>query len=205
MTTIKITEDDYESAVDVVHALLHSKGTMVYPTDTVYGIGGDATSEEVVKRIHGMKGTDEKKPMSVMMADFGMIDYYCETGIWEDMIMSRYLPGPYTFILKKNERRYIPASEGDTLGVRMPDSAFCQALCKAFRKPIITTSANLTGEAVATRLDDVDKEVLDAVDVVIDGGPTRYQSPSIVVDLVERKVLREGSNKEIEVVELPER
>lgn len=205
MTTIKITDVDYESAVDVVHALLHSKGTMVYPTDTVYGIGGDATSEEVVKKIHGIKGTGEKKPMSVMMADFGMIDYYCETGVWEDMILSRYLPGPYTFILKKNERRYLPASEGDTLGVRIPDSPFCQALCEAFRKPIITTSANITGDIAPIKLDDVDKKVLDAVDVVVDGGRTRYRSPSIVVDLVERRILREGSNKEIEIVELPER
>jgi len=205
MTTIKITEDDYESAVDVVHALLHSKGTMVYPTDTVYGIGGDATSDEVVKKIHEMKGIKDKRPMSVMVADFGMIDYYCETGVWEDMIMSRYLPGPYTFILKKNERRYLPVSEGDTLGVRMPDSPFCQALCKAFSKPIITTSANLTGEAAPTKVNDVDKKVLDTVDVVVDGGYTKYRSPSIVVDLVKRKVIREGSSEEIEIVELPER
>ena len=106
---------------------------------------------------------------------------------------------------KKNERRYLPASEGDTLGVRIPDSPFCQALCEAFRKPIITTSANITGDIAPIKLDDVDKKVLDAVDVVVDGGRTRYRSPSIVVDLVERKILREGSSKEIEVVELPER
>ena len=205
MTTIKITEDDYESAVDVAHALMHSKGVMVYPTDTVYGIGGDATSEEVVKKIHEIKGIKDKRPMSVMVADLGMIDYYCETGIWEDLILSRYLPGPYTFILKKDKRRYMPVSEEDTIGVRIPDSPFCQALCKKFGKPIISTSANPTGGIAPTKLDDVDKRILDEVDVVVDGDLTKYRSSSIVVDLVQRKVLREGSSEEIEVVELPER
>ncbi|MFZ5501524.1 MAG: L-threonylcarbamoyladenylate synthase, partial [Candidatus Micrarchaeota archaeon] len=120
MTTIKITDTDYESAVDVAHALLQTKGVMVYPTDTVYGIGGDATSDEVVEKILKIKGIAEKRPLSVMVADVGMIDYYCETGLWEDMILGRYLPGPYTFILKRDGRRYIAASTGETLGVRIP-------------------------------------------------------------------------------------
>lgn len=205
MTTIKITDDDYESAVDVAHALMHSKGVMVYPTDTVYGIGGDATSEEVVKKIHELKGIKEKRPMSVMVSDLGMIDYYCETGIWEDLILSRYLPGPYTFILKKDKNRFLPVTDGDTLGVRIPDSPFCQALCKEFGKPIITTSANPTGGIAPTKLDDVDKRIQDEVDVVVDGGSTRYGTASIVVDLVERKVLREGVSEDIEAVEFPER
>lgn len=205
MTTLKITDDDYESAVDVASALLHSKGTMVYPTDTVYGIGGDATSDDVVERVRKMKGISDKRPLSVMVSDLGMVDYYCETGVWEDMIMSRYLPGPYTFILRRDGRRYIAASNSETLGVRIPDSPFCKALCKAFGKPIITTSANPTGQPAPTRIEDVDREMLEGVEVVIDGGPTKYRSPSIVVDLVERKVLRGGSGEEIRLVELPER
>lgn len=200
---LRITEDDYESAVDVAHALLHSGGVFVYPTDTVYGLGGDATSEKVVEKIHRIKRIEKKRPMSVMMADFGMIDEYCETGLWEDMILRKYLPGPYTFVLKK--RRELPATDSEKLGVRIPDNAFCQALCLEFGGPIITTSANITSRAPPTRLEEVEKEIIDSVDVVIDGGVTKYRTPSLVIDLVEGKILREGKSESISIIELPAR
>ncbi|MFH0737365.1 MAG: L-threonylcarbamoyladenylate synthase [Candidatus Micrarchaeota archaeon] len=204
MTAIlKISDDDYESAVDVAHTMLHSRCLMVYPTDTVYGIGGDATSAEVVGKIHKLKGIRGRKPMSVMVSDFGMIEYFCDTGVWEDMILDRYLPGPYTFILKK--KRDLPASDTDRLGIRMPDSPFCKALCEVFGKPIITTSANLTGGIPPTKLEDVEKKVLDGVDLAIDGGFTKYRCPSPVIDLVDRTMKREGSNEKIDLVRFPER
>jgi L-threonylcarbamoyladenylate synthase len=203
-TTLKITEDDFDSGVDVALALLKSGGVLVYPTDTVYGIGGDATSEEVVKEVHRVKGSERSKPLSVMVSDFGMIDYYCDTGVWEDMILDKYLPGPYTFVLKKSEKRYMPASPSERLGVRIPDSAFCQALCQRFGRPIITTSANLTGQKPPVEFGQIDKKVLDQVKVAIDGGATKYKTPSIVIDLVERRYLREGAKSGVSLIDLPE-
>jgi len=201
-TILKITRENFKSALDIARPILQSGGIIVYPTDTVYGIGGDATSEEVVKKIHKIKGIAEQKPLSVMVGDFGMIDYYCDTGLWEDVILKRYLPGPYTFILKK--RRPLPASETDKLGIRMPDHPFCQALCWMFGRPIISTSANLTGQEPPDTLQEVDGSILDAAEVAIDGGPTEYGSASAVVDLVEKKFIRKGL-KEISLVEFPER
>lgn len=200
--TIKITDEDYEAAVDVAKTVLGSKGVLVYPTDTVYGIGGDATSDEVVKKVRAIKGIDEKKPLSAMMADFGMIEYYCESGIWEDIILKKYLPGPYTFVLKL--RRPLAVTGNEKIGVRMPDSLFCQSLCQAFGRPIVTTSANPTGQKAPAELQGVDKKVLDAVGLAIDGGPTKYGTASAVVDLVERKMVREGSKEIIDLLELPE-
>ncbi|MEW6721669.1 MAG: L-threonylcarbamoyladenylate synthase [Candidatus Micrarchaeota archaeon] len=203
MTVIKVDEE-VDSAVDVALALLRTGGVMVYPTDTVYGIGGDAESESVVRKIHEIKGIQGRRPMSVMVSDFGMIEYYCETGLWEDMILGRYLPGPYTFILKKNPRRYLPASPDETIGVRIPDSAFCQELCRRFGKPVISTSANITKGVPATKLSDVDRKVLDSVPLAVDGGQTKYRSPSVIVDLVQRKIMREGASEAISLVSLPE-
>jgi L-threonylcarbamoyladenylate synthase len=202
MTTIKITEEDYESAVDVANAELKSGRIIVYPTDTVYGIGGDATNEGVVRRIHEIKGITDKRPMSVMMSDLSMIEYYCETGIWEDIILKKYLPGPYTFVLKK--RQYIPASETEKLGVRIPDNAFCQALCRRFGRPIITTSANITSQKPPVNFSGIEEEIIKSADLAIDGGPTKYRQPSVVIDLVERKLLREGAKDGISLLELPE-
>lgn len=203
MTVLKITEDDFDAAVDIAAAILKNGGTIVYPTDTVYGIGADAASAEAVGKIRAIKGIGAKKPMSVMVSDLVMVDYFCETGVWEDIILRKYLPGPYTFILKK--ARDIPASDTGTLGVRIPDSQFCQALCMKFGRPIVTTSANPTGMMPPTRFDDVDKGVLGAVDISIDGGPTKYGAASTVIDLVERRMLRKGEKDWIELVDLPER
>jgi L-threonylcarbamoyladenylate synthase len=201
-TVLKITEDDFDAALDIAVAALRSGEVFIYPTDTVYGIGGDATSEDVVRKIHGIKKITDRRPMSVMVPDPGMIEYYCETGIWEDIILRKYLPGPYTFVLKR--QRYIPASATGKLGVRIPDSAFCRRLCQRFGKPIVSTSANITKQKPATRLDYVDKEVLDAVGLAIDGGETKYHGPSIVIDLVDRKMLREGMKEGISLLDLPE-
>jgi L-threonylcarbamoyladenylate synthase len=190
-TVLKITEDDFDAAIDVIDPLLHSGGIFIYPTDTVYGIGGKADSSDVVRKINAIKGSESSKPLSVMVADFGMIDEYCDTGIWEDVILRRYLPGPYTFILKL--RKPFAASGTDRVGVRMPDSAFCRALCERIGEPVITTSANLSGRNAPVRFGDIDKKILDSVQVAVDGGPTKYGKASMVLDLVDVATLREGA------------
>ncbi len=203
MTVLTITEEDYGAAVDVAVALLRTGGTLVYPTDTVYGLGADATNADAVAKVLRMKGVEGGKPLSVMMPDLGMVEYYCDTGVWEDMILRRYLPGPYTFILRKV--RPLPASETDTLGVRIPDSRFCRELCRRLGRPVVTTSANPTGKPPPVSLADVEKPVLDAADVAIDGGRTKYGTASTIIDLVERRMLRQGDEGWISLVDLPER
>ncbi len=198
-TVLRISEEDFESAIDVIDPLIHSGGVFVYPTDTVYGIGGKADSSDVVRKINAIKGSDPSKPLSVMVSDFGMIDEYCNTGIWEDIILRRYLPGPYTFILKL--RKQIAASGTDRLGVRMPDSAFCRALCERIGEPVITTSANPSGRKAPVRFGDIDKKILDSVQVAVDGGPTKYRKASLVLDLVDMAQLRKGAKG----IEIPER
>jgi L-threonylcarbamoyladenylate synthase len=198
-TVLKIAGDDFEGAIDVIDPLVHSGGVFVYPTDTVYGIGGKADSADVVRKINAIKGSDRSKPLSVMVSDFGMIDEYCETGIWEDMILKRYLPGPYTFILKL--RRPMAASGTDRLGVRMPESAFCRALCERIGEPVITTSANLSGRKAPVQFSEIDARILASVQVAVDGGPTKYRKASLVLDLVDVAQLREGAKG----IEIPER
>lgn len=198
-TIIGISEDDFEAAVDVAAAQLETGGLLVYPTDTVYGLGCDATSEEAVKKVLALKGIRERKPLSVMVADFGMVEYYCETGIWEDITLKKYLPGPYTFILKQH--RPLPASLTGRLGVRMPDSAFCQALCARLGRPVVTTSANPTGRPAPVKFGEVDVGIIGGAGLAVDGGETKYRGPSIVIDLVDEKVMREG----VKGIDLPER
>lgn len=201
MIVLKIKKDDLDSALNAADGMLRAGKIIVYPTDTVYGIGCDATNEEAVDRLRKIKGIGRDKELSVMVGDYGAIDYYCETGIWEDMAVRKYLPGPYTFILKK--QRGIHASYTEKLGVRIPENEFCQNLARKFGGPIITTSANPTRQPAPTKFGDIEKKVLEQVDLAIDGGETKYRGHSIVFDLVDHKLIRESD--QIDLLNFPER
>jgi L-threonylcarbamoyladenylate synthase len=204
MTTIlKITEDDFDAAIDAIIPILKSGGIIVYPTDTVYGIGCDGTNEEAVKKVLAAKEIPSQRALSVMVGDYGTIEYYCDTGIWEDIIVKHFLPGPYTFILQKANLRIVPASPNEKLGIRIPENLFCQCLCQRFGRPIVSTSANLTGNPAPVIFEEVDKKILDKVDLAIDGGVTKYKGPSLIIDLVEHKMLRMGGQT-VDLVKLPE-
>ena len=200
MITLKITKEDFDSALYAAEGMLRAGKIIVYPTDTVYGIGCDATNGEAVDRLRKIKRIEKDKQLSVMVGDYSTIEFYCETGIWEDIAVKKYLPGPYTFILKK--QRDIHASYSDKLGIRIPDNEFCQLLAQRFGRPIITTSANPTGQPAPTKFEDIDRKVLEEVDLAIDGGKTKYATHSTVFDLVDHKLVRE--NDEISLVDLPE-
>jgi len=169
---------------------IENKGIIIYPTDTVYGIGGDATDIEVVQKVREIKGAKKTKSMSVIMSDLEMIKDYCELDVNEDFTLKKYLPGPYTFILKLH--RPLPVTSDLTLGVRIPEHNFSHQLSEAVGKPIISTSANKTGEDPPRSFQEVDKSILEKADIAIDGGFTRYSGPSDVIDLVNKKVIRKG-------------
>jgi L-threonylcarbamoyladenylate synthase len=190
-TIIRIEDDDdLEGAVGIADAMLRSGGVIIYPTDTVYGLGCDANNPEAIEKVHKIKGIESRKPFSVMMSGFRMVDEYCETGLWEDITLGKYLPGPYTFLVKN--KGLCAASKNAKLGIRIPDSDFCQALCTRFGKPIVTTSANISGSNAPFRFEDIEKSVIDAAGVAIDQGPTKYEGPSVIIDLVDRKLMRKG-------------
>ncbi|NYZ77088.1 threonylcarbamoyl-AMP synthase [Candidatus Micrarchaeota archaeon] len=192
---------------DIDRALYRAKDAvlsgkvLIYPTDTVYGIGGDATRQETVDRVRKIKGLGSDKPLSVMMADMNMIEEYCEIGLWEEMILKRYLPGPHTFILKLNKP--LPVSSDGTLGVRIPESDFCNRLSEEVAKPIVSTSANKTGELPPTAFEEIGNGIVEAADIAVDNGPTRYRKSSDVVDLVNKKIIRKGVGV-IDLTKFPE-
>lgn len=188
---IKLEKARLQNTIDETVKVLEEGGIVIYPTDTVYGIGGDATSPAVVEKVREIKGIEKEKPFSVIMADLGMIEEYCVVNFAEELILKKYLPGPYTFILKVH--RPIAATTTLTLGVRIPEHAFCTAVCEKFKKPIVTTSANKTGEAPPHTFSGISREVLEAADLAIDAGQTKYEQPSVLVDLVEKKIIREGA------------
>jgi L-threonylcarbamoyladenylate synthase len=151
----------------------------IYPTDTIYGLGCDATNSESVKLIKKIKYREKDKPMSVIAPSIEWIKQNC---IVEDVLLEKYLPGPYTLILKKKDPNFLKeVSANDSLGVRIPDCEFAK-LVENTGRPFITTSVNFAGEPFAVKISDIPHEILDMVDIILGVGELAGRPSTLVVD-----------------------
>ena len=174
---------------------LREGGVIVYPTDTVYGLGCDITMKHGVERIVRIKGRDPKKPMSIVCSDLTDISRYALVSNVAYRILKRFLPGPYTFILEAT--REVPRmllTKQKTVGIRVPDHPAALDLVRELGHPILSTSANPSGVDPLGDPDEIEKLLGPVVDVILDAGPLPH-IPSTVVSLVGDNVdvLREGA------------
>lgn len=161
--------------------ILRAGGILLYPTDTVWGIGCDASNADAVQRIYDLKRSENKKSMLVLCASADMVVRYVNRAPGIAFEVMEMATSPLTLILPGAvgvAENLIP-DEG-TLGVRVPDHAFCQRVLRGLGRPIVSTSANITGEATPERLQEVAREIVDGVDFVVnprfEGKPTRKAS-----------------------------
>jgi len=154
----------------------------IYPTDTIYGIGCNALNELSVEKIKEIKGRDRNKPLSIIAPGIDWVKKHCIV----DVNLKKYLPGPYTIILKKKDPKFlIHVSNVDTIGIRIPNSKFSKNVAEA-GVPFITTSVNFSGEPFAKSVKEVAKEILTKVDRVIDGGVLGGSPSTLVIGGKER-------------------
>lgn len=175
--------------------ILQGGGVIIYPTDTVYGLGCDITSKSAVERIQRIKGRDEKKPMSFVCADLTDISHYAKVSNFAYRIMKRMLPGAYTFVLPATkETPKILRSRQKTVGIRIPDHSVSTALVSQVGRPLLSTSANRSEQDAITDPWQLEEELGNEVDLILECGPLPVL-PSSVVSLVgdEVQILREGS------------
>ena len=136
-----------QQAVDV----LRSGGVIIYPTDTIYGIGCDITNKQAIERVQRIKGRDKKKPMSFVCADLTHISDYAKVSNYAHRILKRCLPGAYTFVLPATrETPRVLQSKQKTIGLRIPNHPIPLALVSALGQPILSTSANRSEQEVIT-------------------------------------------------------
>ena len=173
-----------QKAVEKCIEVLRAGGLILYPTDTVWGIGCDATNEEAVQKIYKLKQSEDKRSMLCLMRDGDMIVRYVNKAPGIAFEVMELSDKPLTAILPGAvgvAPSLIP--EAGTLGVRIPQHDFCQALLRKFGKPIVSTSANISGEETAKRLKDVVEEIINGVDYVVnprfEGKPTLKPSSII--------------------------
>jgi L-threonylcarbamoyladenylate synthase len=163
---------------------------LVYPTDTVYGIGCAVDSEEV-RRVFEIKGRSQTLPLSIACSDLAMAKEYAEISAGDETYIRERLFEPYTFIARKKDSVPDIVTAGkDTVGIRIPDHPVVKGLVAYAGKPIITTSANLSGKPSPASFEEIDEKIISAVDVAIDSGRCRIGKASTVVDLKTKKILR---------------
>jgi len=149
----------------------------IYPTDTIYGLGCDATNEQAVEKIKQIKERDRDKPLSVIAPSFKWI----EENFIVDADLHKYLPGPYTIILKKKNLDFLKhVSNADTIGIRIPDCDFTKQIQEA-GVPFITTSVNLSGQPFAKNVDEIPEGIKNKVDVIVDVGELNGKPSTLIV------------------------
>lgn len=186
-----ISLSDYDTAKEAAKAIISSDGLLIYPTDTLYGLGCNALSEKAVGKVYAAKKREGKKPLSMIVADYPMLIEYCEVSGAQERILHSLLPGPYTFILPL--RKKLPVSPAMSVGVRVPEHMFMRCISRELSLPIVSTSANFSGEKEAAEISELRSEILGAAGLVVDGGRCQYAQGSTVIDLMQMKVLRAGA------------
>lgn len=176
--------------------VLEQGGIIIYPTDTAYGLGGNALDENVIKKVYEIKKRGRNKPTHVIVRDWKMIEKITYTNAELKKLYVKLLPGPLTIILTK--KKLIPnmlTAGLNTLGVRIPNCKVTEMISESLDFPYTTPSANRSGGLTPYSIDDVKNELdLNKIDLVIDAGILPRSEPSTIIDLTLKpyKILREG-------------
>lgn len=171
-------KEDLQAALKV----LRDGGIIVYPTDTIWGIGCDATNKEAVAKIYALKQREDSKSMLVLLDSAAKLDYYVEVTESAEMLLGAYshpLPegrgeGPTSDLWKPMTIIYPKArniaenliAEDGSVGIRITDEPFSKALCAQLKRPIVSTSANISGHPTAHFFHEIENEILEGADYV---------------------------------------
>jgi len=195
MKIIKIdgTNPNYDK-IKIARMAMKKGSIIVYPTDTVYGIGANVFDEKAILKVFSIKKRPLNKPLSVCISKIEDIKHVAHMDAEAETIIRNILPGPFTIILKKNDNISSLLTAGsDKIGIRIPDNSICKDLSKEF--PITSTSANLSGYDIPESADGVLEQLGSSIDIIMDAGICKHGIPSTVIDMTvyPPKVLREGS------------
>ena len=199
-------KSDAEGALAEAVAVLKGGGLVAYPSDTVYGLGAAASDEQAVARAFAVKGRLFEKALPLLLADVGDMAPLCaKVPAAAKLLAERFWPGPLTLVLRRSPAFQSAAlGGGDNVALRVPAHPFLRELIRALGEPITGTSANRSGQPSCRTAREVQRELGNAVELIIDGGSSKAGQESTVVDITTDalKMLREGaiSRREVERV-----
>jgi L-threonylcarbamoyladenylate synthase len=185
-------------AQDILNAvdILRRGGLVAFATETVYGLGADATNADAVAKIFAVKGRPATNPLIVHVVDKAVAERY--VGAWPESaerLAQAFWPGPLTMVLPKGNKIASVVTAGQsTMAIRCPDHPLASELLREFNGPVAAPSANRSTRVSPTTADHVRQDLGEAVDLILDGGPCRVGIESTVIDLTSLKptILRLG-------------
>lgn len=180
-------------ALERAAASIGAGDLVVYPTETVYGLGADALDPAGVERVYEAKGRDRSNPISLAVPSVPAALEHVRATDRERRFMAAFLPGPVTVLCRRRDSVPGVLTAGrDRVGVRIPDHELALALCERAGTPITATSANVSGESSVRRVAELDPPIRETAAVVLDGGETAG-TESTVVDVSTGEIHRRGA------------
>jgi len=191
LTTTGISTDD-RGAIDVCARCLEGGGLVAFPTETVYGLGCDATDARAIARLYLAKGRPSFNPLIAHVADLGAAQKIARFNADAAKLAKQFWPGPLTLVLPKTAACNVAdlATAGlDTIAVRVPSHPFARGLVAAFGRPVVAPSANRSGHVSPTSAAHVRSDLAGRIDLIADGGPTEVGVESTIVGCFEEPML----------------
>lgn len=174
---------------------LEKGGSIIYPTDTLYGVGCSIYKKSTIDRLYKIKGKSKFSPMSIICNSIQQISEYAHVSNSAFRILKRCLPGPFTIVLEaRHGIAKLMLSRQKEVGVRIPDNPVCQMLVESLGHPILNTSLDLYHEGYAPEDEALTQKFMDFADIMLDAGPLDDAAESTVVKIRrdEVEVIREG-------------
>lgn len=176
---------------------LKNNGLIIYPTETSYGLGADATNQKAVDLIFKIKQRSKKKTLPLIAGSVAMVIKNCELGKIEKNLAQKYWPGPLTLVLKSKDAKLAKGvtSKDKTVAIRVSSNKIAKNIAQKLGNPIISTSANITGEVEGFNFEDIKNIFAKFKNIMfIDGGRLPKSEPSTILSIVDDKIviLRQG-------------
>ena len=197
-TKIEILEagiNDLEIAREAARCI-RDGGVILYPTDTIYGIGCDASNEKAVEKIFEIKKRSASNPVLMLASSVPMVESLVEEISPQAFrLMNKFWPGPLTLLFKpKKKMPKLLIPENNKIGIRIPANQFCLYMIEQCNTPVVSTSANLSGIQTSGKISELKKIFFGKVDLIIDRGDLENITPSTIVDVTSESVIvvREG-------------
>ena len=184
--------------MDELIKYLKNGKVIITPTDTIYGIMADATNDEAVKKVYEAKKRSFDKPLLMLVNGEEMLEkYVLPIDDLTKKLINDYWPGPLTILFKKNDNVSKYVTNNEYVGIRYPDNEIIKDILDNFKKPVVSTSANISDSDVITEVEMIPDELLENIDYVLDGGKLA-SVPSTLIKVEDNKIsiLRAGSLSE---------
>lgn len=187
-----------KKAIEKAIIVLEKKGTIIFPTETSYGIGADALDKKAVAKVHEAKQQSQSKPISVIVSDLEQAEKIAELNAEARILAKKFFPEPLTLIAK--QKSTVPKNlSRKKIALRIPSNKFARELCKKFGKPITATSANIHEEPAIYSGKKAIEKFFGKVDLIIDAGRLPKRKASAIYDTIGHKIIREGKISEKQI------